>query len=70
MNTEALLLCCVMGVVAGLPAAALASMPSLGKHPKWKRVLVLVGAFVWLLPIAFAPALIIVFYVFGIDMLD
>lgn len=70
MTYEAGLFFCVLGVLAGLPAAVIAGMPGLRNHPAWKRVLVFVGALIWLLPLALVPALIIMFQVFGIDMVD
>ena len=68
--SEGYLYFAVLLAVAGVPAFVLARMPSLRAHPPWVKVLVFLGALVWLLPLALIPALVIVFYVFGIDMID
>ncbi len=70
MGYEPHLFLLVVAVVAAVPAAAVARLPGLRVHPAWKKWLVFAGAFVGLLPLAVVPALILMFYMFGIDMLD
>ena len=70
MGFEGYLYFAVLLAVAGIPAFVLARMPGLRAQPTWIKGLVFAGALVWLLPLALIPALVIMFYVFGIDMID
>ncbi len=70
MTYETTLFFAVLFSVAGLPAYAVSRMPALRPQPAWKKTLVFIGATIGLLPPALFPALMIMFYVFGIDMLD
>ena len=70
MRYEPYLFFAILGVVAALPAYAVARMPGLRAHSVWVKGLVFAGTAILLLPLALAPALMIMLCVFGIDMLD
>lgn len=70
MTFESTLFFAVLLTIAGLPAFAVARMPSLRPHPAWKKALVFIGTMIALLPLALVLALIVMFQVFGIDMVD
>ena len=70
MSYQSLLFFVVLLSMAGLPAFAVARMPGLRPHRAWKKALVFIGTMIGLLPLALVPALIVMFQVFGIDMVD
>ena len=70
MSHESILFLAVLCSLAGLPAYSLARMPSLRPHAAWKKALVFMGTAIGLLPLASILALIIMFQVFGIDLVD
>ena len=70
MTYEATLFLAILAAIAALPAAAMAGMPALRSQALWKKALVFIGTMIGLLPLALVPALMIMFQIFGIDMLD